>query len=79
MQRKGGEKSGKGREGSGTGEDTKKAEPVRARLGLGRGVGSVSVQATVGTDAPCVNRWGWGGAYLARKDECLIGCGLGQL
>jgi hypothetical protein len=40
VQRKGGEKSGKGREGSGTGEDTKKAAS-RERRGrrMGRGVG----------------------------------------
>lgn len=72
-----GEKRGKaGREG-GKDEGTKKAEPVRARLGVGRGVGSVPVESAVGSDSPRVNGGRWNGPNLARQDECLVGCGLG--
>jgi hypothetical protein len=40
---------------------------------------SVSVEATVGSDPPRVSGARWGGADLARQDECLIGCGLRRL
>jgi hypothetical protein len=42
-----GEKSRKGREGIGTGEGTKKAEPVRARLGIGKEWRLVSVEFAI--------------------------------
>jgi len=37
-------------------------------LGWGGEWGSVSVEATVGSDPPRVSGWGWGGADLARND-----------
>lgn len=39
----------------------------------------MSVESTVGADAPRVSGGRWNGPYLARHNQCTVDCSLGRL
>ena len=64
-----GERRAGRREGeAGREKSRKKPNPARDSAWVGEGLGSVSIESAVGSDAPRVDGWGWGGADSARND-----------